>query len=205
MRGQVDRTQPRSLSDLMRIRFKGLLDGIGNFFNSLGISPLALTLTGLAGHLIAAVFLARGAFLTGGIVLAILAPLDAIDGTLARIRGETSNFGGFVDSVIDRYSEMVLFGGLLVYYLERPEQPMVMWVFAAAAGSILVSYARARGEALGYEVRSGLLTRLERYAILLPSFLFGFEKVGVALVAIFANFTAVQRFVHVRIQARRES
>jgi CDP-diacylglycerol--glycerol-3-phosphate 3-phosphatidyltransferase len=205
MRGEVDHTQPRSLSDLLRIRFKGVLDGIGRFFSSLGISPIALTLTGLAGHLIAAAFLARGAFLTGGLVLVVLAPLDAIDGTLARIRGETSNFGGFVDSVIDRYSEMVLFGGLLVYYLNRFDKTMVVWVFTAAAGSVLVSYARARGEALGYEVRSGLLTRLERYAILLPSLLLGFEKVGVALVAVFANFTAVQRFVHVRLQARRET
>jgi CDP-diacylglycerol--glycerol-3-phosphate 3-phosphatidyltransferase len=188
----------------MRVRFKGLLDWIGGIFNSLGISPIALTLTGLAGHLVAAVFLARGSFLTGGIVLLFLAPLDAIDGTLARIRGESSNFGAFVDSVIDRYSEMVLFGGLMAYYLDRIDKPMVVWVFAAAAGSVLVSYARARGEALGYEVRSGLLTRLERYAILLPSLLLGFERVGVALVAIFANFTAVQRFIHVRLQDRRE-
>lgn len=200
----MDHTQPRGLSDLLRIRFKGLLDGIGGLLNNLGISPTTLTVTGLFGHLVAALFLARGRFMVGGLLLLLLAPVDAIDGTLARIRGEASKFGGFVDSVIDRYSEMLLFGALLIYYANRYEKDMVLWVFAAAAGSVLVSYARARGEALGFEVRSGLLTRFERYLILIPSLLFGFVNAGVVLVALLANFTAVQRFLHVRRQAKME-
>lgn len=189
----------------MRVRFKGLLDAIGGVFNSLGIGPTMLTVAGLVGHLVAAVLIARGSLFVGGIVLGVLAPVDAIDGTLARIRGEASKFGAFVDSVIDRYSEMVLFGALMVYFANRFERSMVLWVFAAAAGSVLVSYTRARGEALGYEVRSGLLTRLERYVVLVPSLLLGLVRPGIVLVAVLANFTAVQRFLHVRRQATRES
>ncbi len=189
----------------MRVRFKGLLDAIGGVFNNLGIGPTTLTVAGLIGHLVAALLIARGSLFVGGIVLGVLAPVDAIDGTLARIRGEASNFGAFVDSVIDRYSEMLLFGALMIYFANRFERDMVLWVFAAAAGSVLVSYARARGEALGYEVRSGLLTRLERYVILVPSLLLGLIRPGIVLVALLANFTAVQRFLHVRRQAAREN
>ncbi len=197
----MDHTQTRGLSDLLRVRFKGVLDAIGGILNRLGISPTTLTVAGLMGHVLAAIFLARGSLSLGGLILLLLAPVDAIDGTLARIRGESSKLGAFVDSVVDRYSEMLLFGALMIYFANRYEKDMVLWLFAAAAGSVLVSYARARGEALGFEVRSGLLTRLERYVILIPALLFGFVRIGLVLVALLANFTAVQRFLHVRKQA----
>ncbi len=197
----MDQTRPRNLSDFIRVRFRAVFDGIGAVLKDLGVTPIALSLTGLAGHFVAAVFVARGEFLIGGLLLLILAPVDALDGTLARLRGETSSFGGFFDSVIDRYSEMLVFGGLLIYFLNRYDKPMVVMTFVAAAGSVLVSYTRARGEALGYKVKSGMLTRLERYLILVPSLMFGLPKWGVALVAVLANFTAVQRFLFVRRQA----
>jgi CDP-diacylglycerol--glycerol-3-phosphate 3-phosphatidyltransferase len=135
------------------------------------------------------------------LLLLVLAPLDALDGALARLRAETSNFGGFFDSVSDRYSEMLVFGGLLVYFQNRFDKGMVLLVYAAAAGSLLVSYTRARGEALGYVVRGGMLTRFERYLILIPSLILGLPKWGVGIVAVLANVTAVQRFLDVRKQA----
>jgi len=185
----------------MRVRFRGVVDGIGIVLKDLGVTPISLSLVGLIGHFVAALFVARGEFLISGLLLLFLAPVDALDGTLARLRGETSNFGGFFDSVIDRYSEMLVFGGLLIYFQNRFDNGMVLLTFMAAAGSVLVSYTRARGEALGYEVRRGMLTRLERYLILVPSLMFGIPKWGVALVAVLANFTAVQRFLFVRRQA----
>jgi CDP-diacylglycerol--glycerol-3-phosphate 3-phosphatidyltransferase len=197
----MDQTQPRTLSDFMRARFRGVVDGIGMVLKDLGVTPIALSLVGLAGHLVASVLLARGEFLIGGLFVLFLAPVDALDGALARLRGETSNFGGFFDSVIDRYSEMLVFGGLLIYFQNRFDKGMVTLVFVAAAGSLLVSYARARGEALGYVVRGGMLTRFERYLILIPSLLFGLPKWGVGIIAVLANLTAVQRFLNVRQQA----
>lgn len=185
----------------MRLRFRGVVDGVGTVLKDLGVTPLALSLLGLVGHVLAAVIVARGEFLIGGVLLLVLAPLDALDGALARLRAETSNFGGFFDSVSDRYSEMLVFGGLLVYFQNRFDKGMVLLVYAAAAGSLLVSYTRARGEALGYVVRGGMLTRFERYLILIPSLILGLPKWGVGIVAVLANVTAVQRFLDVRKQA----
>ena len=193
--------RPTSLSDNLRIKFKGILDFLGGFLNRLGVAPVTLTLLGLAGHIVAAVFLGSGKFLIGGLLLLIMAPVDALDGTMARLRGEPSAFGAFVDSVFDRYSEMVMFCGLMIHYLGESDHQATLLVFLAAAGSVLVSYARARGEALGFVVRSGILTRLERYAVLVPSLIFGFPKIGIAIVALLANVTAIQRFLHVRKQA----
>jgi len=193
--------RPTSLSDFLRLHMKGLLDAVGGFLNRLGLAPMSLTLFGLAGHAVAAVVLAGGNMLVGGLLLLFLSPVDALDGTMARLRGQPSSFGAFVDSVTDRYSEMLMFCGLLIHFLRLGDAPTSVLVFLAAAGSLLVSYTRARGEALGYEVRNGMLTRLERYAVLIPTLVFGIPKVGIALVAILANVTALQRFLHVRRQA----
>jgi len=195
--------RPTSLSDFLRLHMKGLLDAVGGFLNRLGLAPMSLTLFGLAGHVVAAVVLAGGNMLVGGLLLLFMAPVDALDGTMARLRGQPSSFGAFVDSVTDRYSEMLMFCGLLIHFLRQADAPTSVLVFLAAGGSLLVSYTRARGEALGYEVRSGMLTRLERYAVLIPTLVFNIPRVGIALVAILANVTALQRFLHVRRQATK--
>lgn len=198
----MNQTQPETLSDLARARFKGVMDTIALFFDGLGVTPNMISVAGFAGHVLGTILLGLGFLRAAGLVLLLLAPLDAVDGSLARLRGESSKFGAFVDSVIDRYSEMLLFGGFLVYFSGRFDKGMVLWVFAAAAGSILVSYTRARGEALGFEMRRGVLTRFERYLIIIPSLILPYPKFGIILIAVFANFTAVQRFIHVRRQAQ---
>jgi CDP-diacylglycerol---glycerol-3-phosphate 3-phosphatidyltransferase len=202
---QVDdtaRTEKATFTDLLRVRFKGVLDPVAAFIHRFGITPNMLTLTGLVGNIVAAVFLSQGSFLIGGLIVLVVGPLDALDGALARLRGELSRFGAFVDSVTDRYSELFLFGGLMMYYLQQGDWLWAGVVYAAAAGSILVSYTRARAEGVGFSAKCGLLTRAERFVILIPSLIFNFTAVGVALIAIFANFTALQRIHHVRQQAR---
>jgi CDP-diacylglycerol--glycerol-3-phosphate 3-phosphatidyltransferase len=74
-------------------------------------------------------------------------------------------------------------------------------VFGAASGSVLVSYVKARAEGLGYEAKIGVLTRVERYIVLAPSLVFNQVLIGLAIIAVFANFTALQRIWHVRSQA----
>ncbi len=197
----MGQTQPGTFSDLARARLKGILDVVARLLDSLGVTPNMLSLLGFAGQVMGAMLVAVGALSAAGFVLLFISPLDALDGTLARLRGEASKFGAFFDSVLDRYSELLLFAGFLVYFLGRFDQKMALWTFAAAAGSILVSYTRARGEALGFEVRRGLLTRLERYIIIIPTLIFGVPKFGIIVIAILANFTAIQRFIHVRRQA----
>ncbi len=197
----MGQTQPGTFSDLARARLKGILDVVARLLDSLGVTPNMLSLLGFAGQVMGAMLVAVGALSAAGFVLLFISPLDALDGSLARLRGEASKFGAFFDSVLDRYSELLLFAGFLVYFLGRFDQKMALWTFAAAAGSILVSYTRARGEALGFEVRRGLLTRLERYIIIIPTLIFAVPKFGIIVIAILANFTAIQRFIHVRRQA----
>ncbi len=192
---------PPSITDQLRVIFKKILDPIGAFLNRLGISPNALTLIGLAGSVVAAFFIASSKILLSGIVLLLTAPLDALDGTMARLRGEPTKFGGFLDSVVDRYSELIVFSGFLYYFLAQEDALMVGLVFAAAAGSVLVSYTRARAEGLGFEAKGGILTRLERYIVIILSLLLGFPKIGIVIIAIFANLTALQRILQVHRQA----
>jgi CDP-diacylglycerol--glycerol-3-phosphate 3-phosphatidyltransferase len=103
--------------------------------------------------------------------------------------------------VTDRYSELILFLALIVFYAQQGEWLNCIVVYLAAAGSILVSYVRSKAETLGYEAKIGLLTRLERYLVLVPTFILNIPMVGLWIVAVMANFTAIQRIVYVRNQA----
>jgi CDP-diacylglycerol--glycerol-3-phosphate 3-phosphatidyltransferase len=202
---QTDQPVPEpqsTLTDLLRVRFKGVVDPIGAFLNRLGIHPNTLTLVGLAGNLVGAFFLAQSNFLVGGLIILVMAPIDALDGTMARLRGETSEFGAFVDSVTDRYSELLIFGGLLTHYIRTSQDILAVLTFAAAAGSVLVSYNRARAEGLGFHAKVGILTRVERFVILIPSLVLGIPWLGIGIIAVFANITALQRIISVRKQAR---
>lgn len=193
-------TRP-TLTDLLRVWFKGFLDPVAAFLNRLGLAPNTLTLMGLAGNIVGAIFLSQGRFLVGGVIVLLMGPIDALDGPMARLRGESSDFGAFVDSVTDRYNELTVLAGLLWYFLSQGDSVTSGLIFAAAAGSVLVSYMRARGEALGFQVKGGILTRVERYLVLVPSLLLGLPSVGIAIIAVLANLTALQRVLLVRRQA----
>lgn len=200
-----DIKQPKmTFTDRLRVRYKGFLDPIGMFLNRLGITPNMMTMIGLLGNLGGAILIAYGYMTVGGLVLLLMGSLDAIDGTMARLRGETTDWGAFVDSVSDRYSELIVFAGLLVYYLLRDNTLMVVMTFAAAVGAVMVSYTRARALSLGYEIKIGIMTRVERYFILTPLIIIGLAHVGVILVAIFANITALQRVFALRKETLSE-
>lgn len=196
-----EKTARKTFTDYLRLWFKWVLDPIGGFLNRLGLTPNMVTLLGLIGNSIGAFYLARGEMLTGGIWVLVMTPVDALDGTMARLRGEPSDFGAFVDSVTDRYSELIIYGGLLYHFLSLGEPLGGLLVFGAAAGSVLVSYVKARAEGLGYEAKVGMLTRAERYIVLAPSLVFNQLYVGLTIIAIFANLTALQRVWHVRRHA----
>jgi len=194
----------RTFTDYLRLWFKWVLDPLGGFFNRLGLTPNMMTMLGLIGNTVGAYFLARGEMLTGGIFVLLMTPIDALDGTMARLRGESSDFGAFVDSVSDRYSELIIYGGLLYHFLTLGDPLGGMLVFGAAAGSVLVSYVKARAEGLGYQAKVGLLTRAERYIVLAPSLVFNQLYIGVGIIAIFANITALQRIWYVRKHAHEK-
>jgi CDP-diacylglycerol--glycerol-3-phosphate 3-phosphatidyltransferase len=194
-----DQKDPVTLTDQLRIRFKHILDPIGAFLNRLGLTPNLMTILGLVGNTVGAFFLMQGNMLVGGLLILAMGPVDALDGTMARLRGEPSDFGAFVDSVTDRYSELVIFLGLLLYYNQQPDEWInTLGVYLAAAGSVLVSYVRARAQSLGYEAKVGILTRAERYAVLAPTLIFNIPWLGIWIIAVLANITAFQRILHVR-------
>jgi len=197
----MEKTSKKTFTDYLRLWFKWVLDPLGGFLNRLGLTPNMVTGLGLLGNTIGALYLARGEMLMGGLWIALMTPVDALDGTMARLRGEASDFGAFVDSVSDRYSELIIYGGLLYHFLKLGEPLGGMLTFAAAAGSVLVSYVKARAEGLGYEAKVGLLTRAERYIVLAPSLVFNQLNIGLGIIAVFANITALQRVWYVRKHA----
>lgn len=195
--------QSLTLTDFLRSRLKGVLDPIALFLNRIGLMPNTVTILGLAGNTLGAYFLARGQMTLGGILIFLMGPIDALDGTMARLRGDPTEFGAFVDSVTDRYSELVIFGGLLYYYLQHGDWLMVVLAYLAAAGSVLVSYTRARAQSLGVETKVGILTRLERYLVLSPALIFNIPNIALWILAVLTNLTALQRILDVRRKARK--
>jgi CDP-diacylglycerol--glycerol-3-phosphate 3-phosphatidyltransferase len=190
----------QTFTDRLRLIFKGILDPIGRFLNRTGLTPNSITLLGLLGTTVGAVVIARGDMFWGGVILFLFVIVDAFDGTMARLRDEPSDFGGFVDSVSDRYAELITFGGLLYYFLSKDDYPGVMVSFAAAAGSVLVSYVKSRAESLGFTAKVGILSRVERYLVLIPLLIFNQPFIAVAIIALLGNITAFQRILHVREQ-----
>jgi len=173
------------------------------------VSPNALTFASFLVACVAAVCFALGNFGAGGWLYLLTGILDILDGRIARATGKVSKGGAFFDSVMDRYAELVVFGGLAVFY----RQSWAIYVaLAAGLGSVMVSYTRARGEALGVQVNIGTMQRPERLFYLgvisglspIVETLFGhgtlppFVPVVVALglLAASANVTAVRRISH---------
>ena len=192
-----------TFADKMRVWFRWYLNPIAAFLNRLGIRPNTVTLIGLAGTIGVAILIVFGHMTWAGILLLIMGPVDAMDGALARLRNEASDWGAFVDAVTDRYSELFLFLGFLLYYMIHANATGVILSYLAAAGSVLVSYIKARADALKLDANVGLLTRVERYLVLIPGLIFNLPLVVLIIIAVLANFTALQRIFRVRRDAHR--
>lgn len=143
---------------------RGLLTPLVRAALALGLTPNTVTVIGFVMVMIAAVLIGFGALWGGMILLLAGSLLDAIDGSLARASGGTTRFGAFLDSTLDRAAEAVLYIGIIMYLLAAATDPTMPVLLASIAlcGSFLVSYARARGEALGATAAAGLAPRTER-------------------------------------------
>lgn len=174
-----------------------------------GLTPNALTIIGLLLNCIVAVVLGQGYLLLGGILVLGAGLFDLLDGAMARITGQITPFGSFLDSTLDRYSEVLLYGGLLFYIIGTPDARVgTLLIYLTICGSIMVSYARARAEALGYKLQVGLLARPERIIILAAGLILGHPIWALWLLAIFTNVTTIQRIYHLwstTTQAARKS
>src|SRR5919108_4687428 len=136
-----------------------------------GITPNGLTVAGLLLNAVAGLVLASGAFAAGGLLVLVAGAFDMFDGALARVTNRKTTFGAFFDSTLDRFSEAVVFLGLLIGFLREPDLDWRSWAgivlcYLVAIGSLMISYTRARAEGLDLDAEVGWLQRPERIAAL---------------------------------------
>ncbi|NJN84787.1 MAG: CDP-alcohol phosphatidyltransferase family protein [Caldilineaceae bacterium] len=168
------------------------------WLRALGVTPNALTYSGFVLTVVSAFVLANGYFVWGGLLLLVAAIFDLLDGSLARATDQSSTFGAFIDSTLDRYAESVTFLALAFYYSTQPDArtPLVL-LFVIMVGSLMVSYTRARAEGLQVECKAGILQRPERVLLLIFGLLSGWVVPVLWLLAVLTNFTAFQRIYEV--------
>ncbi len=185
------------ISDHLRRATRWLVEPIARALHRLGMTPNQLTVLGFLLNLVNAWLLATGRFRLAGVLTLAFTALDAFDGTLARLSGQVTRFGAFLDSVLDRYAEAALFFGLLIYFARTGRQEELLLTFLAVIGSQLVSYTRARAEGLGLRCQEGWFTRVERIIAFSVGLLIGWVRPMLWLLAILTNVTALQRMAHV--------
>ena len=162
----------------------------------LRLRPNQLSCFGLICSMIAAGAFAADRLRVGALCMALAGALDILDGSVARVSGQASPFGAFLDSVLDRYSDLLVLAGLVLLFarLGRPEA--VVAVLLALIGTVMVSYTRARAESVDVECRVGLMERGERMLVLIAGALLDLVVPAIWVVAIGANATAVHRIAH---------
>jgi len=187
--------------DKLRGSLGDALASMGRAASRVVPSPTAWTVVGLLFAFLAFVFYGGGHPFLGGLTLAVSGFFDVLDGAVARATGRTSQRGAFLDSTLDRVSEVVVFLGILVGGYTSP-----FLVTLALSLSLLVSYTRAKGDALGVNLAGiGVGERSERLVVLIVTSLLGIVWLGVQIVALLALITFVQRTVKVsRALGRRQ-
>ena len=195
-----------TVTDRLRKLAATPLERAGGALAGLGIHPDWVTVAGLLLVALASLFLARGEFLVGGLILALSLPLDALDGAVARAMDRQGSFGMILDSSLDRYADGGIFAAFSYYFAANNRLDMLALSLAAMLGSFMVSYVRARADDQAVNVKTtvGLFTRLERVAVVLAmtigSGLLGNTlplEIGILILALGTNLTALQRLRHV--------
>ncbi len=175
-------------------------------------SPDVLTIVGLALNGVACAFIAISGgkdyrspelLQVGGLVAVVASIFDMLDGRVARLRGRETKFGAYLDSTMDRYSDMVLYMGLLILYARVDKTPHMVLVWVAAFGSFMTSYARARAESLVARCTVGFMERPERIVLLIVGLLANKVVAVLWVIAVLANVTALQRVVFTLLELRR--
>jgi CDP-diacylglycerol--glycerol-3-phosphate 3-phosphatidyltransferase len=196
---QPDAGGSATWGELINQRARGIADTVARWLEFTGVTPNMLTVMGFVLTLGVACVIASGYERLGGVLVVAVGLFDMLDGAVARVRGLKTRFGGFLDSTLDRYSEAALLGGVLVLY---PDTQTAVVIVAALAGSLLVSYTRARAEGLQPPVdcEVGWLPRPQRVVLLAAGLITGLVIPALWVLAVLTNVTALQRILHVRKQ-----
>lgn len=171
------------------------------------VSPNVLSVCGVLVSIVAACGAAYGRFLLAGLLLLLSGFFDLLDGAVARRMNMVTRFGGFLDSVLDRYSDLLVVFGVAVYFLRANDHLFCTITFFAAIGVAIIPYARARAEAASIECRNGILERPERFFLLIVGFFVGVPgvKTVVVILAVLTHVTVFQRVWLVRKQSAGNS
>lgn len=207
------------LPDWIKSLYMNSLSPIVNFFIKRRLNPNYLTTIGLLISLLAAYLFGIGSIRTAGIIMLIAGMFDNIDGEVARLTKRVTKFGALYDSTLDRYSEVTIFFGLAYYFvnnswvLNNVRLPIInmtietinlsliisVAICIALGGSVMTSYVRARAEGLDLECKVGVMQRSERVVFLAFGAIFHevIMVIAIIIIAIFSNYTAIQRLYHV--------
>jgi archaetidylinositol phosphate synthase len=189
----TNRRRSQSVLDRLRGSLRGVLSSLGSKASKIIPSPTAWTLIGMVFAFLAFIYYGGGHPVAAGLLVVLAGFFDVLDGAVARATGKTSPRGAFLDSTLDRVSEVIIFLGILVGGYISP-----LVVLLALSFSLLVSYTRAKGDALGVSLAGvGVGERSERLVVLIVSSLLSIVGLGVLLIALLALITFVQRTVTV--------
>src|SRR5436190_8709614 len=178
------------------------------------LTPNAISLTGLLLNLAAAVLVTQRLFFLAGMAFVVGSVMDTLDGRYSRMSGKGTAFGAFLDSTLDRVEEGIVLAAVAAYFSARGDDLAVAAVVITVLGSLMVSYTRARAEALGVECKVGIATRPVRVVILSAGLLFArgaalgdvqLLRPGIYAMAVLTWFTVLQRVLHVRRALQRAS
>ncbi len=181
------------VANLARTWGTRILEPIARLLGSWGLSPNAVSLFGCLLTVVVAGILATGHPQLAGILLIFTLTFDALDGALARLTGQITRFGAFLDSTLDRWAEVALYGALVWSFLGSDNNTGVLLAAGAMAGSLMVSYTRARAEGIGLQCKEGILTRFERLVLLIAGLIFNQVIWALWVVTVLATATAIQR------------
>lgn len=174
-----------------------LLRGIIAALIFLRIRPNHLTMTGFLMSIVVAYLFAEARFTAAGFALIVAGLFDMVDGMVARKLKEETPFGAFFDSVMDRYSDLIVYLGLIIYYGRAERIHYVVLVGVVMMGSVLTSYARARAESLIPKCKVGFLERPERIVLLIIGSFYFMDPI-MWVIAVLSNWTVVHRILYTR-------
>jgi CDP-diacylglycerol--glycerol-3-phosphate 3-phosphatidyltransferase len=174
-----------------------VLEAMARILARWSISPDAVTYLGLVLTIGVAVLAAMGEIRWAGVAYIFAAVCDAIDGTLARVSGKGSRFGAFLDSTIDRFEESIVLLGLSIHYARVGGLVEIPLILVVAVGSLMVSYTRARAEAVGVACKVGFMTRPPRVVIMIAGMILDQVLIALVILAVTSLFTAFHRMYYV--------
>jgi len=181
-----------------------LYKALSTIFGKQG-NPNSFTIMGFLATLIASILILKALWVVAGLMIILSGLFDLFDGVVARKLGKVTALGGFLDSVLDRYSDLLLLLALLIYYLKEGNSALVILTFFVAIGTVLIPYVRAKAESIQIPCTVGLMERAERIILLSAGALFQWMEPILWILAILTHFTVFHRIYYVWKKLRSSS